>query len=168
MPGEGFVGANVTIPHKLAALEIADSATDVAQRVGAANTLLFADGRIEADNTDVAGLEASLAERAPGAPQGMRCLVLGAGGAGRAAVYALLLGGAGSVTVWNRTPERAGELVQSFRSEAASTGSNGRRTRCIDLRPDPERDLRRHGTTRRRSGGRARRRFLQGAARFRR
>jgi shikimate dehydrogenase len=121
MPADGFVGANVTIPHKLAALEIADSATDVARRVGAANTLVFANGRIEADNTDVAGLEASLAERAPGAPRGMRCLVLGAGGAGRAAVHALLRGGAGSVAVWNRTPERAAELVRSFSSEAGSS-----------------------------------------------
>ncbi len=120
MPREGFAGANVTIPHKLAALEIADSATEVAQHVGAANTLTFADGRIEADNTDVAGLEASLAERAPGVPAGMRCLVLGAGGAARAAVYGLLRGSAASVAVWNRTPARAAELVESFRQEAVS------------------------------------------------
>jgi shikimate dehydrogenase len=118
MPAEGFAGANVTIPHKLAALGLADSATDVATAVGAANTLVFEDGRIEADNTDVAGLEASLAERAPGAPAGMRCLVMGAGGAGRAAVYCLARAGAASVAVWNRTPERAVRLVGELRSAA--------------------------------------------------
>jgi shikimate dehydrogenase len=120
LPRSGYRGANVTIPHKLAALEIADSATEVARRVGAANTLSFADGQIEADNTDVAGLEASLAERAPGAPAGMRCLVVGAGGAARAAVYGLLRGSAARVAVWNRTPARAAELVESFRQETAS------------------------------------------------
>jgi shikimate dehydrogenase len=120
MPAEGYAGANVTIPHKLAALAVSDSATGVAERVGAANTLVFAAGRIEADNTDVEGLEAALAERTPGAPGGLACLVMGAGGAGRAAVYALLRGGAASVAVWNRTPDRALALVRRFRSEAPS------------------------------------------------
>jgi shikimate dehydrogenase len=83
---------------------------------------MFVRGRIEADNTDVAGLEAALAEREPGAPANMRCLVMGAGGAGRAAVYALLRGGAAHVTVWNRTPERAADLVEDFRAEAPAEG----------------------------------------------
>ena len=69
-PGEGFVGANVTIPHKLRALEAADEPTEVARAVGAANTLTFEGGRIDADNTDVEGFLAALRERAPEAPGG--------------------------------------------------------------------------------------------------
>ncbi len=101
----GFAGVNVTIPHKEAALALADSATGAARAIGAANTLSFADGQIAADNTDAPGLLRSIP--APHAPQGRRALVLGAGGVGRAAVHALLSAGAADVQVWNRTPERA-------------------------------------------------------------
>ena len=111
LPGRGFAGANVTIPHKLRALEAADEATEVARVVGAANTLSFAGGRVRADNTDVEGFLAALRERAPEAPAGLRALVLGAGGAARAVVYALLEAGAARVDVWNRHPERAESLV---------------------------------------------------------
>src|SRR5881397_2785701 len=56
MPGEGFLGANVTVPHKPAALELADEASEAARAIGAANTLTFAgDGAIHADNTDAGG-----------------------------------------------------------------------------------------------------------------
>jgi len=99
--GSGYVGANVTIPHKLAALELADDATAAARAVGAANTLTFADGRTEADNTDAAGILDALGDPLPAT-----ALVLGTGGAGRAAVWALKQAGV-DVTVWNRTPERA-------------------------------------------------------------
>lgn len=102
MPGEGFVGANVTVPHKLAALAIADVASEMASEIGAANTLVFRPRGIEAHNTDAGGLIASLPER----PTGGRALVLGAGGAARAAVWALATVGAG-VEIWNRTPARA-------------------------------------------------------------
>lgn len=105
LEGAGFRGANVTVPHKQAALALADAATATAQAVGAANTLTFEDGRVHADNTDVQGLLDALP---PGHdPRGKTALVLGAGGAGRAAVYALLSAGAADVMVWNRTPERA-------------------------------------------------------------
>jgi shikimate dehydrogenase len=114
LPGEGFVGANVTIPHKLRALEAADDLTGVARAVGAVNTLSFEAGRARGDNTDVEGVLAALRERAPGAPAGMRALVLGAGGAARAAVYALLSAGTARVQVWNRTPGRAQELVDAL------------------------------------------------------
>jgi shikimate dehydrogenase len=114
LPERGFVGANVTVPHKLAALEVADSSSDVAQAVGAANTLSFDDGRISADNTDVAGFLRAIRERAPDAPAGLRALVLGAGGAARAVVYALLEEGAAQVEVWNRHSERAGGLVSEL------------------------------------------------------
>jgi shikimate dehydrogenase len=101
----GFRGVNVTIPHKEAALALAHDATGTARAVGAANTLTFAGGRIVADNTDVSGLLECLPD-----PTGMRALVLGAGGAGRAAVHALVSAGAADVMVWNRTPERAERL----------------------------------------------------------
>jgi shikimate dehydrogenase len=107
LPGSGYVGANVTIPHKLAALALSDSATVAARAVGAANTLSFDDGGIEADNTDAGGFLAALGEPVAG----RRALVLGAGGAARAVVWALLDAGAAEVSVWNRTPERARQLA---------------------------------------------------------
>jgi shikimate dehydrogenase len=113
---QGYAGANVTIPHKLRALEVATTASAVARAAGAANTLVFSDGQIAADNTDAAGFMAALREQAPEAPQGMSALVLGAGGAARAVVHALLEEGAASVSVWNRHPERASELVADLGS----------------------------------------------------
>jgi shikimate dehydrogenase len=121
LPERGFAGANVTIPHKLRALEIADRASEVARATGAANTLTFSGGLIEAENTDVEGFLSALRERAPGAPAGMAALVLGAGGAGRAVVQALLQEGAARVSVWNRHPERAEELVRDLAGHASST-----------------------------------------------
>jgi shikimate dehydrogenase len=102
MPAEGFAGANVTIPHKEAALQLADRASDTARAIGAANTISFVAGEILVDNTDAPGLLAAL----PGSPRGVRALVLGAGGAARAAIWALARAGA-VVFVWNRTPLRA-------------------------------------------------------------
>ena len=107
----GFLGANVTIPHKQAALALADRATDAARAIGAANTLTFAaDGTVAAENTDAPGLLAALAEP----PRGMRVLVLGAGGSARAAAWALREGGASEVSVWNRSPERAQALADDL------------------------------------------------------
>jgi shikimate dehydrogenase len=106
LPGSGFRGANVTIPHKLAAHALADERTAAAAAIGAANTLTFDDGRVLADNTDAGGLLDALGEDVGG----RRVLVLGAGGAGRAAVWALRDAGA-EVAVWNRTTERARELA---------------------------------------------------------
>jgi shikimate dehydrogenase len=105
MPGEGFLGANVTVPHKGAALLFSHRRSQVAREIGAANTLTFVDGEIRADNTDAQGLMESL----PGSFAGRRALVLGAGGAARAVVWALTREGA-DVSVWNRTPERAAKL----------------------------------------------------------
>ena len=105
MPGEGFVGANVTVPHKGAALLVSERRSGVAREIGAANTLTFEEDEIRADNTDAQGLMESL----PESPAGRRALVLGAGGAARAVVWALTREGA-EVSVWNRTPERAAKL----------------------------------------------------------
>jgi shikimate dehydrogenase len=109
LPGSGYVGANVTIPHKLAAFAVADEASAAARAIGAANTLTFGDGRIEADNTDAGGLLDAIGEPV----DGCRALVLGAGGAARAAVWALREAGA-EVAVWNRTAERARALAAEF------------------------------------------------------
>lgn len=104
----GLRGANVTIPHKQAALAIATSASVRALAIGAANTLTFGEsGAIHADNTDAPGFIAAL-PRPPA--QGSTALVLGAGGSARAVVHALVEHGA-EVRVWNRTPERAAMLV---------------------------------------------------------
>jgi shikimate dehydrogenase len=111
----GFVGANVTIPHKHAALAIANDASSAAEAIGAANTLSFLpDGSIEAHNTDAPGLIASLGR----SPAGMSALVLGAGGSARAAVWALLDAGAAEVSVWNRSPERALILARELDARA--------------------------------------------------
>jgi shikimate dehydrogenase len=98
----GYAGVNVTVPHKEAALALADEASEASRQIGAANTLVFSGKTIEAHNTDADGLLASL--RDP--PRDRRALVLGAGGAARAVLWALLWEGA-RVEVWNRTPERA-------------------------------------------------------------
>ncbi len=116
----GFVGANVTIPHKRAALAIADRASRSARAIGASNTLSFqADGTIEAHNTDAAGLIAALG-RLTGMPAHPSALVLGAGGSARAAVWSLLDAGAASVSVWNRTPARASELARELGARAVA------------------------------------------------
>jgi shikimate dehydrogenase len=111
LAGSGFVGANVTIPHKEAALGLADEASESARAIGAANTLsLGDDGAIVAENTDAPGLIAAL-ERSP---RGLRAMVLGAGGSARAAAWALREAGAGEVMLWNRTPERAEALARQL------------------------------------------------------
>jgi shikimate dehydrogenase len=113
----GFVGANVTIPHKRAALALADVASEAARAIGAANTLTFApDGSIAAENTDAPGLLAALGQ----SPRGMRVLVLGAGGSARAAAWALREAGASEVLVWNRTAERAESLARELGVRATS------------------------------------------------
>jgi shikimate dehydrogenase len=107
LPGAGFRGANVTIPHKEAALALAQDASETARAIGAANLLLFEDsGMVRAENTDAPALIASL----PFAAAGASALVLGAGGSARAAVWALRDAGAREVRVWNRTAERAHRL----------------------------------------------------------
>jgi shikimate dehydrogenase len=115
LPGSGYRGANVTIPHKTAALRVASEASPAARAIGAANTLTFADGLIAADNTDDGGLIDALDRPVAGA----RAVVLGAGGAGRAAAWALREAGA-EVTVWNRTAARARELAHDLRVTALS------------------------------------------------
>ena len=111
---------NVTIPHKHAALAVADRASDAARAIGAANTLTFEDGAIVAENTDAPALLAVL----PEPPAGRTALVLGAGGAGRAAAWALTGAGA-DVAIWNRTPERARMLAAALGARAVTRARGG-------------------------------------------
>ena len=114
LPRAGFRGINVTIPHKEAALEVADSASDRAAAIGAANTLLFADdGSIYADNTDAPALIAALRQRDI-EMAGASALVLGAGGSARAAVWALADAGVTDIRVHARTRERAERLCNEL------------------------------------------------------
>lgn len=110
-----YVGVNVTVPHKEAALAMADEASEAAQAIGAANTLSFKDGLIRADNTDAGGLLRSL----PQLPKGGSVLVLGAGGAARAAIWALVDAGV-EVHVWNRTAERAEAVAAELGARAVA------------------------------------------------
>jgi len=110
-----YVGANVTIPHKEAAFRLADRADSVARELGAANTLWFEDGQLLATNTDGFGFLANLDERLPGWDRnGGKAVVLGAGGAARAIVWALLQRGFAPVLVLNRTLEKAENLARHF------------------------------------------------------
>jgi shikimate dehydrogenase len=117
LAGANFRGANVTLPHKPAALELADHASARARAIGAANTLLFSEsGGVEAENTDAP----ALIEALPFPADGATALVLGAGGSARAAVWALIDAGASEVRVWNRTPERAEDLTAELGGVAVS------------------------------------------------
>ncbi len=113
---KGYAGANVTLPHKEAALRAAESADQAAVAIGAANTLwLDPDERLHASNTDSYGFMASLAQEAPDWNRDRRqVMVLGAGGAARAIVYGLIAGGAGKILLANRTRERAEVLARNF------------------------------------------------------
>jgi len=124
LPKTGFRGVNITIPHKERALELADMVTDRATIIGAANTLVFRkDGQIQADNTDGYGFVENLRQGAPDwAPASGPAAVLGAGGAARAVIAALLDVGAPEILLSNRTRVRAETLQAQF----------GRRVTVID------------------------------------
>ena len=116
LPKMGFLGVNVTLPHKEAVLDLADSVTDRAALIGAANTLTFtADGRIQADNTDGIGFLANIRDYVPewSAKSGP-CVVFGAGGASRAIIAALSQAGAPLIRVTNRTRARSDALKEHF------------------------------------------------------
>ena len=116
LPKIGFVGLNVTIPHKEAILKIADVITDRAALIGAANTLIFRkDGKIHADNTDGAGFIANLRQNAPQwNPAAGPAVVFGAGGASRAVVAALIEVGVPEIRIANRSRPRAEVLRSDF------------------------------------------------------
>lgn len=121
MPKMGFVGINVTIPHKEKVLAIADLVTDRAALIGAANTIIFRkDGRIHADNTDGYGFIENLRSGAPDwNPKSGPAAVFGAGGAARAVVASLIEVGVPEIRVANRTKTRAEVLHDEFGGKIA-------------------------------------------------
>lgn len=118
---EGFAGLNVTVPHKEAALALSDEASVRARAVGAANCLVFRDGAIHADNTDIDGLEAALAGDDGAGP----AVLVGAGGAARAAMWRLA-GQGREIRIVNRTQARAEALADGFGVSASIHASADR------------------------------------------
>lgn len=116
LPKLGFVGVNITVPHKERVMEIADLVTDRAILIGAANTLIFRkDGKIHADNTDGYGFIQNLKQNAPSwNPKSGPAAVLGAGGAARAVIASLLDVGVPEILISNRTRVRAEALKSEF------------------------------------------------------
>ena len=109
---EGFkalnvLGVNVTIPHKQTVMPILDDVSHEATLIGAANTLIFCDGRVSGDNTDAQGFLRAMTEEGIDIPVGGSAVVLGAGGAARAVVVALALSGLDLITIANRTEWKA-------------------------------------------------------------
>jgi shikimate dehydrogenase len=116
LPKAGFVGVNITIPHKEAVIALADVVTDRAALIGAANTLIFRqDGKIHADNTDGYGFLENIRQGAPGwVPEAGPAAVFGAGGAARAVVASLIEAGVPEIRLANRTRNRADVLRSEF------------------------------------------------------
>ncbi|MCG0240093.1 MAG: shikimate dehydrogenase [Firmicutes bacterium] len=117
----GFVGANVTVPHKEAVLPLLDEVSPEAARIGAVNVIAVREGRLVGANTDAAGFLAHL-QRLGIDPAGMRAVILGAGGAARAVAYALAKAGVRELTVLNRTPARADAVAALARDVAREEG----------------------------------------------
>jgi shikimate dehydrogenase len=113
--GAGLCGANVTVPFKEEAFRLATRLTPRARRAGAVNTLAFSDQGILGDNTDGAGLVRDLTIHHARSPRGKRILLLGAGGAARGAIEPLLAEKPRSLSIANRTADKAARLSESFR-----------------------------------------------------
>ena len=125
-----MLGANVTVPHKVAAMRLIDQPDSLVEFVGALNTIVNRDGRLQATNTDVTGVLNALAE-ADADLAGANVVVLGAGGAARAVVVAMRQAGVARVTIANRTETRAEELV--------ALGGSDLDVRTCPLDPESER-----------------------------
>ena len=124
LPKMGFVGVNVTVPYKEKVMDFADLVTDRAALIGSANTLIFRkDGKIHADNTDSYGFIQNLRQKAPDwDPKAGPAAILGAGGAARAVIAALVQVGVPEILISNRTKARAEKLKTDF----------GKRLRVVD------------------------------------
>ena len=109
---EPHIGANVTVPHKERVIDFIDTVDTVAARIGAVNTIVRSGDSLTGYNTDVTGFIRSLREKGGFEPRGCRALVLGAGGAARAAVFGLIDEGVESLAIANRTLERAESLAE--------------------------------------------------------
>ena len=135
LPASGFRGLNVTVPHKEAALAVADVRSATADAVGAVNTLSFGPGgQIAAENTDAPGFLAALGQDV----RGLRATVLGAGGSARAVAWALADAGAARVGVVNRTSARARELADDLGVEVdAAVGGADLVVNCTSVGLEP-------------------------------
>jgi shikimate dehydrogenase len=143
---DGFLGANVTVPHKETAAALIDQADELVRRTGALNTIYRRGSTLFATNTDVAGFRNAL-QAAGFAVAGKRAVVLGAGGAARAIVLALELDGARSVVVANRTAARAQTLVEALRSDTGPELTTEPWAEAISARRLANADLLIHCTT---------------------
>jgi shikimate dehydrogenase len=124
LPAQGFRGLNVTLPHKEAAFRLAATHDDAARATGAVNTLVFENGRVSGRNTDVFGFAESVREKGVSDLHGGIAVVLGAGGASRAVIAALLTMRAARVVVVNRTVDKA-EALAGFFGERVVTAAWG-------------------------------------------
>jgi shikimate dehydrogenase len=111
LPAQGYAGGNITVPHKEEAFAACDNLTERARMAGAVNTIWFENGALTGDNTDGLGFVSHLNQTFPGALEGARVLLLGAGGAARGLIVPLLDQGVKNITITNRSPERAEALV---------------------------------------------------------
>lgn len=118
LPALGFRGVNLTLPHKVAGLEIADDISDAARQIGAANTLTFTKHGLHADNTDAYGFMSNLKSGAPDWDATRPAVVLGAGGAARAILCALRAEGVPEIRLTNRSPAKAEALASEFGAQA--------------------------------------------------
>lgn len=122
------LGANVTVPHKQAVMASLDEVDDLARRIGAVNTIVHDSGRLRGTNTDARGFIDSLREYGGIEPSGADAVLVGAGGAARAAAHALAESGVGSLAIGNRTFERAEALA----AEISALGINARAVSLAD------------------------------------
>lgn len=118
--GGDFIGANVTIPHKQAVMHLLDEIHPMAQAIGAVNTIVKTDGKLVGHNTDAHGFMRPLKEDAHFDPTGKNVLLLGAGGAARAVAFALCKEGIASLTIANRTHQRAADLAADLHDNPVS------------------------------------------------
>ncbi|MBO0664322.1 shikimate dehydrogenase [Jiella sp. CQZ9-1] len=147
---KGFVGGNVTIPHKVSAFEAVGRRDGDAEAIGAINTLWFEDGTLVGGNTDAYGFAANLDDRLAGWTTAETALVIGAGGAARAVIHALLSRGVQRVEIVNRTEARAHDLAARFEAlfpgRVAGHGEDlraallGRTDLLVNTAPIPARD----------------------------
>lgn len=114
LPKSGFSGGNVTVPHKEAVFHLVDHRDEIAEVLGAVNTLWLEDGKVHGTNTDGYGFCANLDDFAPEWRQGKTAVILGAGGASRAIIYALGKAGYSNIHIINRTLARAEAIVEEF------------------------------------------------------
>jgi shikimate dehydrogenase len=123
LEANGYRGGNVTIPHKEAAFALAGRRDDAAEQIGAVNTLWFEAGDLWGGNTDAHGFAANLDEHAPGWAANGPAVVLGAGGASRAVIHALIERGIADIRIVNRTLARAEDLRHCFGARVSAHGT---------------------------------------------